>query len=111
MGTYDDEGTSVLALPEPIENALQALQFEKKKKIFEWKSMRALGANLRQTEIAQKEAVLHRTWLDADWTISRFRTNNDTITLWLNIEEKNPSLSHFGGALPNCPNEETIHAK
>ncbi len=26
-------------------------------------------AILSLTEIAQKAAVLHRTWLDADWTI------------------------------------------
>ncbi|XDV31015.1 hypothetical protein PO909_033792 [Leuciscus waleckii] len=31
--TYDDESTLVRALPEPIENALQCLQFEKKKSL------------------------------------------------------------------------------
>ena len=58
--TYDDVNTLVRALPEPIENALQYLQFEKKK-IFECKSMGTLWAILGQSEIAQKEAVLHRT--------------------------------------------------
>ena len=57
--TYDDESTLVRALPEPIENALQCLKLEKKK-IFERKSMGTLWAIFAHSEIAQKEAVLHR---------------------------------------------------
>ncbi len=57
--TYDDESMLVLALPEPIEIALQCLQSEKQNLCMEVNGNNRAILNL--TEIAQKGAVLDRT--------------------------------------------------